>query len=320
MNWLKVPKKVYFKTGCYPVALKELDEVYGFGKAFIISDANLYTTGVVEPIKNYLKERGLAVCEFFTLSETPCFADARSGLQKMLEFEPDVIVGMGDGAVMSMAKIMLLLYENPDIDLDKVAKDFKKTSVSEAEFPTIGAKAKLVLITTTAGSGMECSPYAVIANDQGKKVVISSFKLVPEIAVIDGDLAIQNTPEQNKEAAIQTIANAARAYASPSATDYMKGFARDAVRVVFENLPTVLENGPKAPRERENLINAAAIAGMAIGSAVDTIDPDAGAYPSANDKNAKKVEKERLTELAKAAGVADDFDSWIAACEKLAAL
>ena len=79
MNWLKVPKKVYFKTGCYPVALKELDEVYGFGKAFIISDANLYTTGVVEPIKNYLKERGLAVCEFFTLSETPCFADARSG-------------------------------------------------------------------------------------------------------------------------------------------------------------------------------------------------------------------------------------------------
>lgn len=316
MNWLNLPKKVYFKPGSKSVALKELKEVYGFKSAFIISDANLYTSGVVAPVDEFVKNLGIRTAEFFTVDAVPAFENARSGLPKMLEFEPDVIIGVGGGSVMSIAKVMWLLYENPDIDLNEVADKFTSTTLGDAAFPVTGAKAKLVLVATTAGTGAECSPFAVVADDAGKKRVIASYRLLPEMAVIDTQFSENLPAEITKSSALTALSQAARAYTCETTTDYVRGFARDAVKRVLENVEEAVAKGAEATDARYNLSNAAAIAGMAFSNAVDTFDPEAGFYPTDAEKAANP---EKTAELAAYAGL-ESAEELFKAIEKIAAL
>ena len=215
MYMLNLPKKVYFKKGAMNVALKELDEVYGFKRAFIVSDANLYRLGIVNPVDAWVRGRGIRTAEFFTFDSVPSFENVRSGLPKMLEYNPDVIIAVGGGSVMSAAKAMWLLYENPDLDLNEVADKFSSLDgeydANYADFPDTGKKAKLVLIATTAGSGAECSPFSVLADDNGKLRVIASYKLLPEIAVIDSMFSENMPTELVKKSGLTALSQAVRA-------------------------------------------------------------------------------------------------------------
>lgn len=324
MNRLKLPKKVYFKKGSMNVALKELDEVYDFKRALIISDAKLYREGVVAPVDRLVSQRGIRTAEFFTLDAVPSFENVRSGLPKMLEFQPEVIIGVGGGSVMSAAKIMWLLYENPDIDLNEIADKFNGTDASYVDFPDTGKKATLVLISTTSGSGAECSPFAVLADDKGNKRVIASYKLVPEIAVIDSMFSDNMPADLTKNSGLTVLTQAVRAYIAPNATDYSKGFAISAVKRVLDNLETVVANGAKAPAEREHMANAAVLAGMAVSNSAYTIDVNATWYPTEAEKDAKGIGADAfagIIDLAKHVGFSGNdnkiFSDWIAACEKL---
>lgn len=319
MNMLNLPKKIYFKKGSMPVALKELDEVYHCKRAFIISDANLYTQGVVAPVNDFLRGRGIRTAEFFTLSTVPTFEDVRSGLPKMLEYQPDAIVAVGGGSVMSAAKAMWLLYENPELNLEATAKKFNSTSASYSDFPEVGNKAKMVLVATNASTGAECSPFAVLADDSGKKHVLTSYKLLPEIACIDSDFTNGMSGELIKKSGLTALTQAARAYVAAGDSEYTQGFAREAVEVVLTRLEAAVKGCPAA---RERLTYAAALASMALSNAAETIDTEAGIYPNAKEKSDKDA---RFIDLAKHVGIdagSDDktFAEWIAACEKLAAL
>ena len=137
MNMLNLPKKVYFKDGSMNVALRELSEVYHLKWAFLVSDPGLYRSGIVMSIDCWLRDRGIRTAEFFSIGSTPSFADVRSALPKLLEFEPDVIVGIGGGAAMSAAKAMWALYEEPSLDLAE--------AVEHPDRIRTGAKAKLLL-------------------------------------------------------------------------------------------------------------------------------------------------------------------------------
>ena len=137
MNMLNLPKKVYFKDGSMNVALRELSEVYHLKRAFLVSDPGLYRSGLVMSIDCWLRDRGIRTAEFFSIGSTPSFADVRSALPKLLEFEPDVIVGIGGGAAMSAAKAMWALYEEPSLDLAE--------AVEHPDRIRTGAKAKLLL-------------------------------------------------------------------------------------------------------------------------------------------------------------------------------
>lgn len=137
MNMLNLPKKVYFKDGSMNVALRELSEVYHLKRAFLVSDPGLYRSGIVMSIDCWLRDRGIRTAEFFSIGSTPSFADVRSALPKLLEFEPDVIVGIGGGAAMSAAKAMWALYEEPSLDLAE--------AVEHPDRIRTGAKAKLLL-------------------------------------------------------------------------------------------------------------------------------------------------------------------------------
>ena len=328
MNWLNVPKKIYFKRGSMAVAFKELSDVYGAKRAFIITHADLYKKGAIAPVVDLLMKRGIQIAEFFTAANVPTFENARSGLPKMLEFQPDVIIGIGRGSIMSLAKVMWLLYENPELDLDDVAKKFSSTTAGYAAFPATGKKAMLTLIATTAGSGAECSPFAVINDDKGKKRVIASYRLLPEIAVIDCEFTMDVPADLTKSSGMLVLTQAVRALTAPTTTEYVRGFAKDAIRNVFTNLPLAVESGAANPIARENMANASVLAGMAIANAVDTLEDQFTFYPTAEEKDIKKVDAAALAaivDVAKSIGITgtDDkkvFAEWIAACEKLAAL
>jgi acetaldehyde dehydrogenase/alcohol dehydrogenase len=313
MNMLNLPKKVYFKRGSMNVALKELDEVYGLKRAFIISDANLYRSGIVAPVNDWLRNRNIRCAEFFTLSEVPSFADVKSGLPKMLEFEPDVIVAVGGGSVISAAKAMWLQYENPEVDLADVAAKFGKLTGTDVGFPTTGKKAKLVAVATTFGTGAQNSPFAVLSDDAGKKVVIASYTLLPEISVTDAIFADNMSAELIKKSGAALLSQVIRAFADPGSNAYTQGILAEAAKGVVENIEAAVNGCPVAI---DKLANAGAIAGYAVGNAVQTIDPDAELYPTAKEKGAKDP---AVDALAKLIGLADG-GALIAACEKIAAL
>ena len=310
MNMLNLPKKVYFKRGAMNVALKELHEVYDFKRAFIVSDANLYTAGAAAPVIDWLRVRGIRCAEFFTISEVPTVADVLSAQPKLNEFEPDVIVAVGGGSVISAAKAMWIKYENPDVDLTSLQS---KLSGTDTTFPVMGKKAKLAVVPTTFGTGAQNSPFAVLADDAGKKFVIASYALLPEISVTDSIFAESMPADLIKKSGIALISQAIRAYAAPGANAYTEGQLAVAVDAVLKNLEAAM-NGCK--EAMYSLCNAGAIAGYMVGNAVDTIDPDAEAYPTAKEKGADDA---KIDALAKEIGLAD-AEALIAACEKLAAL
>ncbi len=319
MNMLNLPKKVYFEKGSMGVAFREFAEVYGFKRAFIISDANLYKNGALDSVEKLMRKKEIRTAEFFTLDEVPTFENVRSGLPKMLEFQPDIIIGIGGGSVMSAAKAMWLLYENPELDLEAVAAKYNTLAASDNDFPAVGKKAKLALMATTAATGAECSPFAVLADDKGNKCVIASYSLVPEMAVIDSVFSETVSAELAKNGGLTALSLAVRAYTAPGASEYTQGFAREAAESVLANLEAAVAGCPVA---REKMATAAAIAGMAYGNAADTLDPDAGVYPTEAEK---KDSNARIIDLAKHVGIdgasdAKVFAAWISACEKLASL
>lgn len=316
MDILKIPRKVYFKRGCTPVALREMHEVYGLQNAFLITNSALYRKGVVGPIEKLLQKTGLHTAEFFTLLDAPTIENIKTGLLKMDEFAPDVIIGIGGEAVLSAAKLMWLLYENPDADIAALA--------GGAAFPKMGNKAKLVLMSTTCGSGCECSPYAgVIDEKTGKKIWVANFDLVPEMAVIDPELMMQLTAAEIKAGGLEVLKNAIGS-AVVGANVFSIGYAREAAHMVFENLEKAMAGGAVEPVACEALANAAANAGMAYACAAYN------AAPLADDASIESLissatDKSWLIDLAKDCGLggADDnatLKNLVAECKKMAAL
>lgn len=318
MKVLRVPKKIYFKRGCTPVALREMHEVYGLQKALLITSPDLYRKGLLTPVDACLKKSGLHTAEFFSLIENPTIENVKTGLQKMDEFEPDVIVGLGDSKAMSAAKIMWLLYENPDIDIVALA-------AGKAEYPQMGKKAKLVLIPATSASGCECSPYAEIVDEKtGKKLWLSNFNLLPEMAVIDPDVTSYLSAAQIKQGALEALKNAIAAAAVPEVNDYAQGYAREAASAVFQNLETAMKGAAKEPVACENLANAATNAGIAYACAVQ-----AGAQldeaATIKELISSAPDKTVLLDLARECGLSGSTEyntqtNLLAECKKMADL
>lgn len=273
MNMLNLPKKVYFKNGSASVALRELSEVYHMKRAFLVSNPRLYCSGVVSSIDRQLRKQGIRTAEFFSIGAVPSFDDLRSGLPKLLEFEPDVIVGIGGGAAMSAAKALWFLYENPELDLAEAVE-------SPACIRT-GVKAKQVLVATSFGSGAQNSPFSVLKDDAGGTCVINSFQLLPEISVTDAGFTKSLSPAQVKACGLATLSQSIRAFASSGCSEYTQGLLREAVRAVLSNLKAA-EGG--CPVALEKLHSAAALAGAAYGNVMDTIDFTVPFYPIATEK------------------------------------
>ena len=268
MLWFKAPQKVYFKNGCLPVALEELKNELDKKRAFVVTDSFLYKNGYANCITDKLSEMGLAYHVFSDVQPDPTLANAQSGAKEMAEFEPDVIIALGGGSAMDAAKIMWVLYEHPDANFEDMAMDFMDIRKRIYKFPKMGEKAYFVAVPTSAGTGSEVTPFAIITDQEtGTKYPIADYELLPNMAVVDADMMMNAPKGLTCASGIDVLTHALEAYASVMASDYTDALALKAAKQVFEYLPSAYKNGANDPIAREKMANAACMAGMAFANA-----------------------------------------------------
>ena len=267
MLWFRAPEKLYIKKGCLPVALDELKTVMGKKRAFIVTDKFLYKNGFTKPITDKLNEMGISHASFFDVEPDPTLACAKAGALQMTSFKPDVIIALGGGSPMDAAKIMWVMYEHPEADFMDMAMRFIDIRKRVYTFPKMGEKAYFVAIPTSAGTGSEVTPFAVITDEiSGVKYPLADYELMPDMAIVDTDLHMSAPKELTAASGIDTLTHALEAYASMLATDFTDSLAIKAIKSVFEYLPLAYENGTNV-LAREKMANAATMAGMAFANA-----------------------------------------------------
>ena len=268
MLWFRAPEKVYIKKGCLPVALDELKTVMGKKKAFIVTDSFLYHNGYTKPITDKLDEMGIQHTTFFDVAPDPTLACAKEGTAQMRAFEPDCIIALGGGSAMDAGKIMWVMYEHPEADFMDMAMRFNDIRKRIYTFPKMGEKAYFIAIPTSAGTGSEVTPFAVITDEQsGIKYPLADYQLLPNMAIIDTDFHMSAPKGLTAASGIDAVTHALEAYASVMATDYTDGLAMKALKTIFEYLPRAYDNGQADIKAREKMANAATMAGMAFANA-----------------------------------------------------
>ena len=268
MLWFRAPEKVYIKKGCLPVALDELKTVMGKKRAFVVTDSFLYHNGNTKPITDKLDEMGIEHTTFFDVDPDPTLASAKAGAEQMRIFQPDVIIALGGGSAMDAGKIMWVLYEHPEVDFMDMAMRFMDIRKRIYTFPKMGEKAYFVAIPTSAGTGSEVTPFAVITDEQtGVKYPLADYELLPKMAIIDTDFHMTAPKGLTAASGIDAVTHALEAYASMMATDYTDGLAIQALKVIFEYLPRAYDDGQTDVEAREKMANAATMAGMAFANA-----------------------------------------------------
>ena len=268
MLWFRAPEKVYIKKGCLGVALSELKDVMGKKRAFIVTDSFLYQNGYTKAVEKKLDEMGIQHTCFYDVAPDPSLACAKAGAEQMRSFQPDVIIAVGGGSAMDAGKIMWVLYEHPEADFMDMAMRFSDIRKRVYTFPKMGQKAYFIAVPTTAGTGSEVTPFAVITDEQtGVKYPLADYELMPKMAIVDADMMMDAPKGLTAASGIDAVTHALEAYASMLATDYTDSLALRSLKVIFQYLPEAYNNGPVNPVAREKMANAATMAGMAFANA-----------------------------------------------------
>lgn len=268
MLWFRAPEKVYVKKGCLPVALDELGTVLGKKKVFIVTDNFLYSNGYTKAITDKLDSMGVLHSTFFNVSPDPTLACAKEGVAQINAFQPDCIIAVGGGSAMDAAKIMWVLYEHPEVDFFDLAMRFMDIRKRVYSFPKMGEKAYFIAVPTSAGTGSEVTPFAVITDEKsGTKYPLADYELMPNMAIVDADMMMNAPKGLTAASGIDAVTHALEAYASMMATEYTDGLALEALKNIFEYLPRAYDNGPNDVVAREKMANAATMAGMAFANA-----------------------------------------------------
>ena len=268
MLWFRSPEKVYIKRGCLPAALEEFKAINPRKKAFIVTDRFLYENGYTKPITEKLSEMDIAYTVFSEVEPDPTLKIAKKGAEMMTNFAPDVIIAVGGGSAMDAAKIMWVLYEHPDADFTDMAMRFSDIRKRIYTFPKMGEKAYFTAVPTSAGTGSEVTPFAVITDsDTGIKYPLADYELMPDMAIVDADLQMSAPKGLTAASGIDAVSHGMEAFASMLATDYTDSLALRSLKIMFEYLPRAYENGANDPEAREKTANAATMAGMAFANA-----------------------------------------------------
>ncbi len=268
MLWFRVPEKLFFKRGCLRTALTELKDEYNKKRAFIVTDKFLYESGFTNKITDRLTELGIVSEVYSKVAPDPTLACAREGAKLMEDFRPDVIIAIGGGSPMDAAKIMWVLYEHPEADFEDMAADFMDIRKRIYKFPHMGGKAFFVAIPTTAGTGSEVTPFAIITDERdGTKYPLADYELLPKMAIVDADLMMNIPKGLTKASGIDALVHSIEAIGSTMATDFSDGMAYKAIQLIFKYLPRAYKKGANDPEAREGMANAATIAGIAFANA-----------------------------------------------------
>lgn len=267
MLWFRVPEKIYFKYGCLAIALNELKDM-NKKRAFIVTDKVLFDLGFVDKVIKVLEENGLEIKVFFDVAPDPTLATARKGAAEMNSFKPDVIIALGGGSPMDAAKIMWVLYEHPQVKFEDLAMRFMDIRKRVYPFPKMGQKAMMISIPTSAGTGSEVTPFAVITDEKtGVKYPLADYELTPDMAIVDAELMLDMPRGLTAASGVDALTHAIEAYVSVLASEYTNGLALEAIRLIFKYLPDAYMDGHNNIKAREKMAHASTIAGMAFANA-----------------------------------------------------
>ena len=265
MLWFRVPPKVYFKYGCLPIALRELA---GRKRAFIVTDKPLFDLGFADRITHVLSSMGIEHEIFYEVQPDPNLSTVRRGLRAMSVFKPDLIIALGGGSPMDAAKIMWLMYENPNAKFEEMAMRFMDIEKRICSLPEAGKKTLMVAIPTTSGTGSEVTPFAVVTDDAtGAKYPIADYALTPDIAIVDPELVMDMPKTLTAHGGIDALVHALEAMVSVLSTEFTNSMALESIRLLFKYLPDAYANGPSDVKAREKVHYAATLAGMAFANA-----------------------------------------------------
>ena len=268
MLWFRAPEKVYMKRGCLPVALEELKNVMNKKRVFIVTDTFLYENGYTKVVTDKLDEMGIVHETFFNVTPDPTLACAKKGAKLIDAFKPDCIIAIGGGSAMDAAKIMWVLYEHPEVDFLDMAMRFMDIRKRVYTFPKMGEKAYFIAVPTSAGTGSEVTPFAVITDETtGQKYPLADYELLPKMAIVDADMMMNAPKGLTSASGIDALVHSIEAYVSMMATEFTDGLAIEAIKTIFEYLPRAYEEGANDPIAREKMANAATMAGMAFANA-----------------------------------------------------
>ena len=268
MLWFRAPEKVYIKRGCLPVALEELKYVMGKKRVFIVTDTFLFENGYTKCVTDKLDEMGIEHTTFSNVDPDPTLACAIEGTKAMNTFKPDCIIAIGGGSAMDAGKIMWVMYEHPEVDFMDMAMRFMDIRKRVYTFPKMGDKAYFIAVPTSAGTGSEVTPFAVITDEKtGTKYPLADYELMPKMAIVDCNMMMNAPKGLTSASGIDAVTHCLEAYASMMATEYTDGLAIESLKNIFKYLPRAYENGANDPEAREKMANAATMAGMAFANA-----------------------------------------------------
>ncbi|CAL9650450.1 bifunctional acetaldehyde-CoA/alcohol dehydrogenase [Streptomyces sp. enrichment culture] len=266
LQWFKVPPKIYFE----PQAIRYLASMPDVRRVTVVTDATMTRLGFVDRVTRVLQRRDqpVTVQIIDNVEPEPSIDSVQRGAALMRDFRPDTIIALGGGSPMDAAKVMWLLYEQPGIDFADMRQKFSDIRKRAFRFPVPGARARLVCIPTTSGTGAEVTPFAVISDPAtGKKYPLADYALTPSVAIVDPLLTTQLPPALAADSGFDALTHAIEAYVSVYANDFTDGLALHAIRLVFGHLRTAVSDRAGSAEAREKMHNAGTIAGMAFGNA-----------------------------------------------------
>ena len=268
MLWFRTPEKVYIKKGCLPVALEELKNVMNKKRVFIVTDKFLFENGYTKPITSKLEELGIDYDTFSDVAPDPTLGCAIEGTKSLNMFKPDCIIAIGGGSAMDAAKIMWVMYEHPEVDFMDMAMRFMDIRKRVYTFPKMGEKAYFIAVPTSAGTGSEVTPFAVITDEKtGIKYPLADYELLPKMAIVDADMMMNAPKGLTSASGIDAVTHDLEAMASMMSTEFTDGLAIESLKNIFKYLPRAYNDGPNDPEAREKMANAATMAGMAFANA-----------------------------------------------------
>ncbi len=266
MEWIKNPPAVYFNRNCTEEALDDLVKDKELKRVLIVTDKIMIELGYVKRLMTALEIRGFTVEVFDEINPDPDMKTVRMGVNICKTFKPDTIICLGGGSPLDGGKMIRVFYENPEITIDDLSARFVELRKRTIPFPDHKSLIKkMVCIPTTSGTGSEITPFAVITDDNGNKHPIVSYRLTPDISIIDSSFTDKLPKSLIANAGLDAITHAIEAYVSVVSNDFTSPNALKALQLLFNNLSNSYLYG--TVESRDAVHRGASLAGIAFSNA-----------------------------------------------------
>ncbi|EFX96910.1 bifunctional acetaldehyde-CoA/alcohol dehydrogenase [Streptococcus vestibularis] len=262
MQWFRVPPKIFFEKDSITY-LRHIEA----DRVMLVCDPGMVQFGYADLVKRQLElnRHKPAVDVFSDVEPNPSTNTVYKGLERFVDFQPDVIIALGGGSAMDAAKAMWMFFEHPDVSFFGAKQKFLDIRKRTYKIP-YAQKTTFICIPTTSGTGSEVTSFAVITDSETHiKYPLADYALTPDIAIVDPALVMSVPASVTADTGMDVLTHAIESYVSVMASDYTRGLSLQAIKLVFENLEHSYRFGDEESREKMH--NASTMAGMAFANA-----------------------------------------------------